>query len=304
MPDRPLEFVKAYGLDSGLDCTWWQLATGSVNRWTGLYAGTQGQTCMIWLLAIQLAVGPVQHYQNAKQDFTQRRFSEAVGEVDAALQENPYMVQALVLKARLATVARRPDVAKSCLITAIMVDPGSEEAQFYLGVLFYTQNDFKSAISPLETAQTLSPRNPLPVFYLAMTHEALGDEAKGLALYQQAENLSPQKSPESAEIFVANGRFLLSLGRTEDGIEKDRQAIGIDPGSRDAHYELAKGLDHQGDFKDAAREGELALTLPGGDASDPQIHFLLAALYRKLNEPDLAKAHMEKFLAAPKTPHR
>lgn len=259
---------------------------------------------MIWLLAIQLGVGPVQHYQNAKQDFSQRKFSEADGEVDAALHENPYLVPALILKARLATLAQRPDVAKSCLITAIMAEPDSEEAQFYLGVLFYTQNDFGSAISPLETAQTLSPRNPLPVFYLAMTHEALGDEAKALALYQQAENLSPQKSPESAEIFVANGRFLLSLGRTEDGIEKDRRAIGIDPRSRDAHYELAKGLDHEGDFKDAAREGELALTLPGGDASDAQIHFLLAALYRKLNEPDLAKAHLEKFLAASKTPHK
>ena len=56
----------------------------------------------------------------------------------------PTMVPALVLKARLATFAHRPDVAKSCLITAITVDPTSEEAQFYLGVLFYEQNDFQA----------------------------------------------------------------------------------------------------------------------------------------------------------------
>src|SRR6202453_4310621 len=119
---------------------------------------------MIWLLALQLATGPAQHYENAKQDFAQRKFDEAVSEVNAALHASPYMVPALVLKARLAAFAHRPDVAKSCLITAVTVDPTSEEAQFYLGSLFYEQNDFKSAISPLQAAQKLSPDSPLPVF--------------------------------------------------------------------------------------------------------------------------------------------
>ena len=259
---------------------------------------------MIWLLVLQLALGPSQHYENAKQDFAQRRFSEADSEVNAALHESPHMVPALVLKARLATLAHRPDVAKSCLITAITVDPTSEEAQFFLGLSYYTQNDFKLAISPLQTAQTLSPKSPMPVFYLAMTQEALGDETKALELYQQAEILSPEKSRQSAGILVAYGRFLLSLGRSQESVEKDRLAIEADPESRDAHYELAKGLDHEGDFKNAALEGERALTLPLLGTSDAQIHFLLANLYRKLNQPDLAKAHLEKFQAAPQTTQR
>jgi tetratricopeptide (TPR) repeat protein len=259
---------------------------------------------MIWLLAFQLAISPAQHYENAKQDLAQRKLSEATTEVNAALHENPYMVPALVLKARLAIFARRVDVAKSCLITAITVDPTSEEAQFYLGLLFYMQNDFKSAIPPFQAAQKLSPDRPLPVFYLAMTHEALGDETKSLELYHQAENLSPQQSPQSAEISVAYGRYLLSLGRTQDGIEKERRAIEIDPKFRDAHYELARGLDREGDLKNAALEGELALTLPAAKASDAQIHYFLTSMYRKLNKPDLAKAHLEKFLAATKTAHK
>jgi tetratricopeptide (TPR) repeat protein len=259
---------------------------------------------MIWLLALQLAVGPAQHYENAKQDFAQRKFLEADSEVNAALQESPYMVPALVLKARLAAFAHRPDVAKSCLITAITADPTSEEAQFFLGVFFYMQNDFKSAIVPLHTAQTLTPESALPVFYLAMTEEGLGDEAKALEFYKQAENLSVQKSSQSASILVAYGRLLLSLGRTQDSIEKERRAIADDPESRDAHYELAMGLDHKGDFKNAALEGEQALTLPELGTSDAQIHFLLARVYRRLNQPDLAKAHLEKFQAASKTTRR
>jgi tetratricopeptide (TPR) repeat protein len=253
---------------------------------------------MIWLLALQLAVGPAQHYENAKKDFAERNFSEAVSEVDYALHENPYMVPALVLKARLATVADRGDVAKGCLITAVMVDPTSEDAQFYLGALYYTENNFKLAMSPLQTAQSLAPKSPLPVFYLAMTQDALGNETQALELYQRAEGLSSERSVLRAEILVAYGRSLLSVGRSKDSIEKDRRAIDITPNSRDAHYELAKGLDHEGDFKDAALEGERALTLPELDTSDGQIHFLLATLYRKLNQPALAKAHLDKFLAA------
>src|SRR5579863_5077068 len=92
-------------------------------RWQIRFSGVRGQAFMIWLLALQLAVGPAQHYGNAKQDFAQRKFSEAVSEVDAALHESPYMVPALVLKARLATLAHRPDVARSCLITAVTADP-------------------------------------------------------------------------------------------------------------------------------------------------------------------------------------
>src|ERR1700685_4320248 len=115
---------------------------------------------MILLLALQLAVSPAQHYENAKQDFAQRKFIEAVSEVNLALHESPYMVPALVLKARLAQFAHRPDIAKSCLITAITADPTSEEAQFFLGVFFYTQNDFRLAISPLQRAQALSPKSP------------------------------------------------------------------------------------------------------------------------------------------------
>ena len=256
---------------------------------------------MIWLLALQLAVSPTQHYENAKRDFAQHKFDDAVSEVNVALHASPYMVPALVLKARLAQFAHRPDVAKSCLITAITADPTSEEAQFFLGVFFYTQNDFKSAISPLQTAHSLSPKSALPVFYLAMSHEAMGDTNQASELYQQAENLSAEKSPQSASILVAYGRFLLVMGRYKDSIAKDRRAIEADPESRDAHFELAKGLDYEGDSENAALEAERALTLPELGTSDAQIHFLLAKLYQKLKKPDLAKSHLEKFEAAPQT---
>ena len=54
----------------------------------------------------------------------------------------------------------------------------------------------------------------------------------------------------------------------------------------------------------APLEGEHALTLPAFGTSDAQIHFLLANVYLKVKQPDLAKAHLGKFQAAPQTTRR
>ena len=92
------------------------------------------------------------------------------------------------------------------------------------------------------------------------------------------------------------------LGRTQDGIGKIRRAVQDDPNSREAHYELAKELDEEGDSKNAAAEAERALALKEISIRDAQIHFLLAKLYMRMNQPDLAKEHLDKFKAAPQTP--
>jgi tetratricopeptide (TPR) repeat protein len=260
---------------------------------------------VIWLLALQLSLSPQQqHYENAKDDLAKMQFSQADEQVDLALQVDPNFVPALILKARLALFAHRPDIAKRCLIKAVSVEPSSENAQFYLGVFYYLQNDFTLGISPLEAARSLSPKDPMPYFYLAMSKEALGDAPAALHLYEQAAALSPEKNPQTASILVAYGRLLYSLGKYDESLAQDQLAIAADGQSRDAFYEKAKGLEHQHRYQEAAQDGERALTLPELGTSDSQIHFLLGNIYLKLNQPDLAKAHLAKFHAAPQTTQR
>ena len=174
---------------------------------------------MIWLLAFQLTMPPQQsHYQKAKEDLANMQFAPASEEVEAALHLDPNFVPALILKGRLALFAHRPDIAKTCLIKAVIIDPSSQDAQFFLGMFYYLQNDFSLAIAPLEKAQTLSPQAPLPPFYLAMTKEALGDAPAALKLYDQAEAISTAKTPQTASILVAHGRLLFSLGRDRKSV--------------------------------------------------------------------------------------
>ena len=255
---------------------------------------------MIWLLAIQLAIGPTEHYEHAKQDLAQQKLSEAASEVNAALHENPYMVSALVLKARLATLAHRPDVAKAVSLRPLRSIQHPKRRSSISGC-FSTSKMILSRRSH----RFRQPKNSLPI---APARVLSRNDPRSSGKSEQCVGALPAgrepfsaDSPQTAEIAVAYGRLLVSLGRTQDGIEKERRAIEIDPKSRDGHYVLAKGLEHEGDFENAALEGELALTLPEANASDAEIHFLLTRLYRKLNKPDLAEAHMEKFLALKKT---
>jgi tetratricopeptide (TPR) repeat protein len=260
---------------------------------------------MIWLLLLQLSLSPQQHYESAKDDLARMQFTQADDEVSAALRLDPNYVAALVLKSRLAMFAHRPDVAKSCLIKAVSLEPSSESAQFYLGVFYYLQNDFALSISPLEAARSLSPGDPMPPFYLAMAKEALGDALAALQLYEDAVTRTlGEKTPQAASILVAYGRLLYSLGRYDESIAKDGLAVAADGQSRDAFYERAKGLEHQHRYEAAAADGEHALTLPELGTSDSQIHFLLGNIYLKLNKPELAQAHLAKFHAAPQTTQR
>jgi tetratricopeptide (TPR) repeat protein len=267
---------------------------------------------MIWLLALQLALppqappaaSPQQHYEKAKEDLASMQFAPASEEVETALRLDPNFVNALILKARLALFAHRPDIAKTCLIKAVIIDPSSEDAQFFLGMFYYLQNDFSLGIDPLEKAHALSPAAPLPLFYLAMTKEALGDAPVALQLYDQAEALSTAKNAQTASILVAHGRLLFSLGRFDESVAKDEQAIAADSQSRDAFYEKAKGLERTGKYQAAAAAGEKALNLPELGTSDSQVHFLLGKIYLKLNQPDQAQSHLAKFHAAPQTTQR
>jgi hypothetical protein len=89
---------------------------------------------VIWLLALQLSLSPQQrHYDNARDAMAKMQFSQADEEVDLALKADPNFVSALILKSRLALFAHRPDIAKSCLIKAISIEPSSESAQVFLG---------------------------------------------------------------------------------------------------------------------------------------------------------------------------
>ncbi|MEO8126090.1 MAG: tetratricopeptide repeat protein [Bryobacteraceae bacterium] len=253
---------------------------------------------MIWLAAFLLAAAAAEHYTRANAYFGQQRFTEAEAELVAALHEDPNLVAALTLKGKLAMALNRFDEAREAFVRAGELQPKSAYVQFLLGFFYYVDNDFQKAIPALEIARQLNPNDSRAVFYLALSQDGLGAADAAVPLYEKTIELEKSGGHPTPDVHVAYARLLFSLGRYEDAEKQVMLALGLDPKSRDAHYELGRLWFEKGEFAKAAAEGEIALAIPGVGTLDRQIHFLLARSYAKAGRKDLADYHLAKFKAA------
>jgi tetratricopeptide (TPR) repeat protein len=250
------------------------------------------------LLLVLLASSAADHYNRANAHFQRQNFEQAEAELSAALEQDPNLVPALTLRAKLAMGFNRFDIARASLQKAAELEPRSAYVQFLLGFFYYVDNDFLKAFPPLEAARKLNPGDPQTAFYLALTHEGLAQPGEAASFYKEAIALEEKQGRPSAETRVAYGRLLFSLGQFEPSAAQITRALQLDPKSRDAHYEHGRLCFEAEKFAEAAEAGERSLSFSGMGTTDRQIHFLLGRAYQKLGNSDLAAHHLEKFRAS------
>jgi tetratricopeptide (TPR) repeat protein len=242
-------------------------------------------------------------YERANALFVKQDFSAALQAIDEALRLDPKLVPALTLKAKLAMAINRFDVAQQSLEQALAVDPHAQYAEFLYGLEAYLTNDMAAALPRFRKAHELNPSDPRAALYLGLATESLGDSEKALTLYEEAVQLEQRAGTSEAETLLPGARLLLLLGRLDESEEWARGAVKLAPGVRDPHFELARVLLKKGRAGAAAEEGELALRLPGGTATDSQIHYLLIRAWQENGMPEKAARHAE-VLRALETPAR
>ncbi len=260
---------------------------------------TLGRTCAIALGCALLAAAQPSPgraaYERADRMFREHRFQDAMDAVDEALRLAPDLVPALTLRARLAMAANRYDVARQSLERAMAADPHSWYARFLYGFQFYQQNEMPAAITALEKARELNPRDPQAALYLGLACEAVGRTDDALTLYRRAIELEEAAGALHAETLLTAGRLYLLLGRFDDAAGMAERAAKIDPASRDPRFELARVWLKKAVPAKAIAEGEAALRLKQGDTPDRQIHFLLVQAYRAAGEDEQAERHAEEL---------
>ena len=239
-----------------------------------------------------LAASPGQaSYERANVLFVAKKFPEAWAAVEEALRLDARLVPALTLKAKLAMAANRYDVARQSLERALAVDPKAQYAQFLYGMEAYMNNEMADAMTRFQRAWELAPNDPRAALYLGLATESVGQPKAALALYQEAVRLERAAGRLQAETLLPGARLLLLLDRLEECEEWARQAVKLSPKLRDAHFELARLLLKKGAAADAAAEGEMALSLSEGTATDSAIHYLLVRAWRQAGQPEKAAAH-------------
>ena len=257
---------------------------------------------MILVACLLLAViSPGQAtYEQANKLFVAQKFPEALAAVEEALRLDANLVPALTLKAKLAMAANRFDMARQSLERALAIDPKAPYAQFLYGMEAFMNNEMKEALTRFQKARVLAPNDPRVVLYLGLVVESVGKADDALALYREAIRLEALAGKPHADTRLPGARLLMLLGRLDESESWIKQAVELDPKSRDAHFELARLLLKKTEPALAAAEGELALGLSQGTVTDTAIHYLLIRAWQQAGKPERAAEHAGAIRAQPR----
>ena len=238
------------------------------------------------------------YYYLAQFHFSQQEYRQADYFSEQALARDPAYPAALILRGQILAVGRQIAAARELLEKACKLDPDNPEAHFQLGVLFDSRRLHPEAVEQFEKVISLRPRDPRAYDYLALNLESLDEPKKAETAF--VNGLQVNDGPLFDSFLDYNyGRFLMKANRLgESKVHLDR-ALRISPETRAVYYEHSRLNLRLQKYKEAQVDAERALSLPdpSGFILDLQVYYLLATIYSRLGNTELA----QKYAALCKT---
>jgi len=212
-----------------------------------------------------------------------------------ALSLNPDCPEALLVAGQILGLKGQAEPAFQALQKAARLGTGNAEAQYQLGVVLFRRNLHAEAVRQFEKAVALRATDARALDYLALGYEALGEAEQADEAYQRALRVNGDGPFFDALLDYNYGRFLLKERRLEESRAHLDRAISLLPRSRGVRYERGKLNLTLGHYQAAREDAERALSLPdsGGLVLDLQVYYLLATVYARLGETDLARKYAE-----------
>jgi len=249
----------------------------------------------LFLRAIQMpSVDSTTYSSFAQFSLTNGQYQKTDYLVGRALEMNPDDPDALVIEAQILTMKRQNDAARRALEKACRLDPKNAEAHFQLGVWFDNRKLHSNAVQEFEKVTLLRSNDPRAYDYLALNLESQGDAKNAEEAYRKG--LSVNTGPYFDSFLDYNyGRLLLKENRLQESRTHLDRALTLAPETRAVQYEHAKLNMRSEKYREARVDGERALSLQdrGGFVLDLQVYYLLASVYSKLGEEDLARKYRE-----------
>ena len=217
-----------------------------------------------------------------------------------ALALNPDCPVALVIQGRVLTLKGRLREGREALEKAVRLAPNNTEARYQLGIWLYRRQLYPEAVPHFEEVVTRRPLDARAHDYLALNLEALGEAERAERAYQNASKVKegPLRDPFFDYYY---GRFLLKQDRLEESRAHLDRAVALHPDERTVHYERAKMSLVLKEYGAARKDAERALSLrdPAGLVLDLQVYYLLATVYARLGETELARKYAELSRTTP-----
>jgi len=232
------------------------------------------------------------YYYFAQFHFSQQQYRQADYFSEQAVSRDPAYPDALILRGQILAMKGRTAEARELLEKACKLDPDNPEAHFQLGVLVDARRLPPEAVEQFEKVIALRPHDARAFDYLALNLESLGEPKKAEAAYQRG--LQVNDGPLFDSFLDFNyGRFLMKANRLAESKVRLDRALRLAPETRAVYYEHSRLNSRLQKFKEAQVEAEHALSLPdpSGFVLDLQVYYLLATIYTRLGNTDLARKY-------------
>lgn len=166
-----------------------------------------------------------------------------------AIKLDPLYAEAYGALGQLLLSLNRPNDALKALRPAVILAPDLVPALACMGIVLSKKSHHREAITLLERAGQLAPKNPAVLMQLGDAHLAYGDHESALAVYEKA--LLVQGKRAQVDLHLAIAECHRRLGADERALEVLEHILSDDPGNAAALMSMATVRQGQGDFDGA-----------------------------------------------------
>jgi tetratricopeptide (TPR) repeat protein len=184
--------------------------------------------------------------------------------------------------------------AAAALQQAVKLDPDSYDARYNLGFSLGRLGKTQEAIQQIQEAEKLKPNSAEATYELGMLLAKRRDEQAAQRKFQAFQELKVEKdTKEKAGVFNNQGNADLQAGNYHAAAQAYQQAVALDPGNAEWHYNYSLALSDLANHAGQERELEKAVRL---DPNLAKAHDDLGLCYLADGKASLAEQHFKAAL--------
>jgi len=225
----------------------------------------------------------------------QRDYPKADALSAAALERNANDPASLALRGQILAMKGESTEGKNLLEKACQLDPNDPEAQYQLGKIYDGEKNSITALKHFRQASTLNSADARAWDYLGLNFEPLDQLDDAEQAYRKALAVNQHGRYYDAFVDYNYGRFLAKRNQLSAAKQHLDRAVELIPQVRAVWYERAKLNLRMKNYQQARTDAEKAAATedPAHVILDLQIYSLLAQVYARVGETDLAKKYAE-----------
>ena len=232
------------------------------------------------------------HYDLGYVQFRTHQIGPSIKELSKSLELNPKNADAHKVLALSCSIIGRYDLAEVELQEAVRLKPDSAEIHYFLARTYYTRGVYPLARSEFETSIRLDSSNIKAYSNLGITLEALGDTDAALKNYSAAIQIEDRQERKSEWPYIYISAFYNRQKNADEALNYARKAVGINPASDTAYFEMAKAYRTQKQLQKSVEAARSAIAI---NSRMPDYYYVMGLVLRELGNQQASAEALEKY---------